>query len=102
MKKPDALNELLQELEAEAPHINVDIHRGSKVVVYSDNQSVTRNDGIDLTGREFALLAANSETIERFVEAVNGKSPSIVITGIEMPEEIVEALERNFIAVDEE
>jgi|SRR5579885_3165968 len=102
MKKPDALNELLQELEAEEPEISVDVHRGSKAVVYTDNTAVTRNDGVELTGKEFALLAANSETIERFVEALNGRAPSIVITGIEMPEEIVEALERNFVAVDEE
>lgn len=102
MKKPNALIELIQELEEEQPDSAVEIYRESKVVVYTSNEALNQSDGISLTGKEALLLLANADAVERFAETVGGKDASIVIANIDMPETIMEALERNFLAVDEE
>lgn len=102
MKKPSALTDLIQELQEEDDSSNVDIYSGSKATVYIDQSALKANDGIVLTGPECLVLLATAETVDRLAEALDNKQASIVIHNMDLPDDSLEALERNFIAVDED
>ncbi len=102
MKKPTALTDLIQELQDERDSSNVDIYKESHAVVYLDAKALSADDGIKLTGDECLVLLANAETVERLVETLDSKNASIVIHSMDLPDQTLEALERNFVAVDEE
>ena len=102
MKKPDALNQLLEELQEEGIRSEVDVRGTSKTLLYLNDEAATREDPIELSGAESALLFASDKTVARFVEALEDtEEASLVLTDVTLPDEMLELLERNFISVDE-
>jgi hypothetical protein len=102
MKKPTALTELIQELQDERNSSDVEACAESYAQVYLDAKSLSTNDGIKLTAEDCLVLLASAETVERLVEVLESKTASIMLYSLELPDRTLEALERNFVAVDEE
>jgi hypothetical protein len=102
MKKPNALEQLLEELQGEGIHSEVEVVKSSKAVIYPDDASAEAEDGIELTAKDCSLLFANLTTVERFLETLeDSQSASLALFDVNLPDSIVEELERNFVAVDE-
>lgn len=102
MKKPNALEQLLEELQGEGIHSDVEVVKSSKAVIYPDDASAEAEDGIELTAKDCFLLFANPTTVERFLETLeDSQSASLALFDVNLPDNIVEELERNFVAVDE-
>jgi len=102
MKKPNALAQLLEELQNEGIRSEAEVTNNSKAVIYPDDAAAEAEDGIELNSAECVLIFANRGTIERFVEAlVDSQSASLALFDINLPDALVEELERSFVAVDE-
>jgi len=102
MKKPSALNQLLEEMQGEGIHSDVDVVKTSKAVLYLSDEAAENEDGVELTGRECALLFANLTTVERFIDALeDADNASISLFDVGLSGAVLEELERNFVAVDE-
>lgn len=90
----------MEELENEG--VNTDVISTSKAIVYPDDDAAKVKDGIELSTSDCSLLFANSSTIERFLETLEDfQSPSLILFDLNLPDSIIEELERGFVAVDE-
>ena len=101
MKKPNALTQLLEDLQGEGHRSDVETVKTSKVIIYPTDESAENEDGIELTAKECALLFASTATIERMVDALESPDASLALFDVTVPGHILEELERNFVAVDE-
>ena len=102
MKKPEALVQLLEELEGENIESQVEVLREYKAMLYLTSDAASRNDAISLTGAECCLVFANEKTVERFLEAIaEPPDATLALFDVTLPSEIADLLERNFTAVDE-
>lgn len=101
MKKPNALVDLLQELQGDAVPSDVEVVRSSKAVIFPNDESAENEDGINLSPGECRTLFANPGTIERLVDALDSPDASLALFDVTVPNECLEALERSFVAVDE-
>lgn len=101
MKKPNALVELLAELQGENIPSDVEIVRSSKAVIFVNDEAAENDDGIELTAGDCKLLFASPGTVERLVEALESKDATLALFDVEVPGDSLEALERSFVAVDE-
>jgi len=101
MKKPAAIEQLIEELQGENPASSVDVNAHSFAILYPDVAAAKKEDGIELTAAECRLLFANSATVERLAEAINNKSASLVLNDLELSAEVLEDLESSFLTVDE-
>lgn len=97
MNKPIALVDLLKELEAEGPPVNVTILDGAYATLTDAEDETVR-----LTGEEAARLFDTPDSVERLAEALtDAESWSIEFHGLAVPSEVMDALERTFCTADE-
>lgn len=102
MKKPNALSQLIEDLQSEGIPTDVEVTKTSKAILYPDDEAAGRDDGIELTAHECRLLFANPSTVERLVDALeDSENASLALFDVELSGEVLEELERNFVAVDE-
>jgi len=102
MKKPNALSQLIEDLQGEGIHSDVDVTRTSKAVLYLDDEAAENEDGIELTANDCRLIFANLNTVERFIDALEDTdSASLNLFDVGVPSPVLDELERNFVAVDE-
>lgn len=102
MKRSCALSALLEELQGEGIHSEVEVFKNSKAVLYVDEEAATDEDGMEFTANECRLLFANPTTVERFLDALEEpQDASLALFDVTIPGPILELLERNFVAVDE-
>jgi hypothetical protein len=102
MKKPEALEQLLEELGTEKIESTVETVRESKAVVYMNDEAASSEDGIRLSKQDCMLLFASISTINRFFEALGDvDEASITLFDIMMPNDVLDSLETHFVAVDE-
>lgn len=98
MKKPEELTDLLVELKEEInrPSAGYETDRAAKVVVYIGRGSLT------LTPNEAIFLLHNANTVERFYESIGCPDDSgVELHGMEVSDEVKEALDYHFSTVDE-
>ena len=101
MKKPEALVNLLEELQNEAVSSDIVPIKTSKAVIYTDPDATDQEDGITLTGEQCQLVFANADTVDRLVDALNTEDASICLFDLPLSSSVMDAVERKFIAVDE-
>lgn len=101
MKKPNALADLLQELQGENIPSDVEVVQSSKAVIFPNDEAAENDDGIALSPSECRVLFANPGTIERMVDALDSPDATLALFDVTVPNECLEALERSFVAVDE-
>lgn len=102
MLRPNALAQLLEELQNEDIRSEAEVTNNSKAIIYPDDAAAEAEDGVELNSAECALIFANRGTVERLVEVLkDSQSASLALFDINLPDALVEELERNFIAVDE-
>lgn len=102
MKKPNTLSQLLEELQGEDIHTDVEVMKTSKAVVYLNDEAAENEDSIELTGKECSLLLANVATAERFIDALDGAGDAAIsLFDLTVSSPVLELLERNFNTVDE-
>lgn len=99
MKKPNALIQLLEELQGEAIHSDVEITKESKATIYLSDDA---DDGIELTGRECALLFASTSIVGRLLETLDSSNTSLLLHDLTVSENVFEALENGFSFVDDD
>lgn len=97
MKKPNALIELIQELQAENAGSDVEVIKTSKASISIDDPK----DEIELDALECTLLFARPATVARLAEALGTKDATLIIFDVGVSDDVTEALERNFATVDE-
>lgn len=101
MKKPEALVQLLEELQGESIRSDVEVTKASKAVIYIDAEAAANDDGIELSAKECGLLFANHSVVERLVDALNSGGATLTLFEIEVSPAALEQLERGFAAIDE-
>ena len=97
MKKPNALAELIQELQAENAGSDVEVIKTSKASIFVDDPK----DGIELSALECALLFASPAAVKRLAEVLDNKAATLILFDVGVSDDVAEALERNFATVDE-
>jgi hypothetical protein len=103
MKKPESLNELVDELRAEGVETRVEVLADAKAVIYLNQAAADADEGICLNPAECCLLFASTATVERLLEALdNPRHPSLVLCEVNVPDDIMDCLEHRFAAVDED
>ena len=101
MKKPNALVQLLEDLQSESIRSDVEVHKASKAIIYLTDASAVTDDGVELTSAECALLFAKVSIVERLLDALETSDASLALFDVTVPHPVLEALERGFVAVDE-
>ena len=102
MKKPEAIIQLLEDLHSEVINSSVETIAESKAVVYLDDEAATAEDGIRLSRQECLLLFSTVRSVDRFMEALGDPGEaSIALFELGLTPEVLDRLERRFIAVDE-
>jgi hypothetical protein len=101
MKKPNALVQLLEDLSSEHIQSDVDVVKTSKAVIYPNDEAAVAEDGIELSASECSMIFANSNTVERMIDAIEIDDASIALYDVGLSSHVLELLERSFVAVDE-
>ncbi len=103
MKRPVALAALLEELQAEGIHSDVEVFSHSKAVLYLDEEAAADEDGVELNANECRLLFASETTVERLLDALEDAqhSASLALFDVTVSSPVLELLECNLVAVDE-
>jgi len=104
MKKPTALDDLLQELRDDGtirrnPHVSP----VTMANIYLDGiEESDETEAIQLNSEECALILANEDTVERLAEALNHpKNASIHVLDLVLSPRLIGYLEANQFTVDE-
>ena len=101
MKIPNALAQLIEELKDEDFISGAETLKTSKAIIYPDDEAARAEDGITLNEQECRLLFADVSTVERMKDAIETKNASLALFDITVSSQVIEVLERSFIAVDE-
>ena len=101
MKKPNALVQLLEELQSEHIHSDVETVQSSKAIIYLTDEAAEAEDGIELNGKDCSRLFANASTVERLLDVIETDEASVALFDVNIPGHVLELLERNFVAIDE-
>lgn len=101
MKKPSALVQLLEELQSEHNHSDVETVQSSKAIIYLTDDAAEAEDGIELNGKECSRLFASPATVDRLLDVLETEEASLALFDVNIPGHILELLERSFVAVDE-
>lgn len=101
MKKPDALVQLLEDLQGESLRSEAETLKTSKAVIYLTDDAAREEDGVELSAKECSLLFANVSTVARLVDALEAPDATLSLFDVSVPGYVLEALERSFVAVDE-
>lgn len=98
MEKPQALNQLLEELRDEGVDDRAETSKTSHAKIYL----TAGGDPITLNKEECELLLGSPETVNQLLEALGEpKDAAIELHLVAVDEEVQDALERGFAAVDE-
>jgi hypothetical protein len=99
MKRPSAVDRLMDELEGEMIDSDVEIVKTSKMVICLNQEDKV---GFELTASECKLVLADADTAQRLIEALEHTSAaSVLLCDLWPDDEVMEVLEQNFNAVDE-
>jgi hypothetical protein len=102
MEKPAALLTLLEELKGEIRTSSVQTVDGSKVHIYLDGNAAAAEDPVILNRRDCEVLFDSAESIELVMKVLGRpKHASIELHEVELPQEVLDALEREFVSVVE-
>ena len=101
MKKPDALVQLLEDLQGESLRSEAETLKTSKAIIYLTDEAAREEDGVELSAKECVLLFASPATVERLVDALDAPDATLALFDVSVPGHTLEALERSFVAVDE-
>jgi len=102
MKKPEALVQLLEELRGESYVTSVETSKHSSAVIFIDDDSAGRDDGVKLDKEECELLFHSASTIDRLMEALGEpEGASLTLFSVEPALLVLDSIERRFVAVDE-
>ena len=101
MKKPNALVQLLEDLQGEGRRSDVETVKTSKAIIYPTDESAEAEDGIELTGKDCTLLFASRGTVERLMDALDAPDSTLALFDVTIPGHVLEAMERSFVAIDE-
>lgn len=100
MKKPEDLIQLIEDLEAETCDSSVETESGSHAVIHTEYTNDA--EGIMLSERECKLLFNSESSAEQLFEALGRPGEAtITLHSLVLEDDVIEALERNFAAVDE-
>lgn len=81
---------------------SVSFPKEAYAVVYPDADSYESEDGIRLAQEECELLFSTPDTVDMLLEALgNPEEASIIIHMLDMPSNVLDAIERRFSSVDE-
>ncbi len=98
MDKPQPLSQLLEDLRAEGVETNVETAKHSYAKIYLSAGA----DPITLNKEECELLLASADTVRQLAEALGEpKDAAIEFHLVGVDDEVQDALERTFAAVDE-
>ena len=101
MKKPEALEQLIEELGVEHRRSEVETTSDSSAIIHLDDSEDAPEAGIHLSARECRLLLADRSTVERLIEALDSPDASISLFDVTVSADVQDALERGFLSVDE-
>lgn len=102
MKQPETLTQLLEDMRGESIDSQVETTDESKAVIYLDEDANIDEDGITLSREECRHVFASEGAIERLFEAINDPpEATLALFDVIVPGQILDILERRFIAVDE-
>jgi hypothetical protein len=99
MKKPSDLVQLIEDLKAKVHDSSVGGDKSAKAVVHIDPEDEV---GVSLNFDECKLLLHSKRTVEQMHDAFGEPDEaSISISGLDLTQEVQDALERTFMSVDE-
>jgi hypothetical protein len=99
MKKPADLVQLIQDLKDEVHDSSVGTDKSSKAVLHLDPED---EKGIVLNADECKLLLHSENTVQQFHQALGEpEEASISLHNLDLGHEVLDALERTFMSVDE-
>lgn len=97
--KPTGVQQLLDDLKGESFRHSAEVGRDGKAVVYVNAEDEV---GITFTAEEAKLILDSPDTVDRLVDALtDADEPSICLFDITVSDDVRDALERMFTAVDE-
>jgi hypothetical protein len=100
MKKPANLVNLIEELGEEIHDSTVGVTKESRATIRLDPDN---EDGIKLSATDCKLLLHSSATVEQMMDALGVvDEASIELHELDLTHQVLESLERQFAAVDEE
>jgi hypothetical protein len=99
MKKPADLVQLIEDLKGEVHDSSVGGDKRSKAVVHIDPDDEV---GISLNFEECKLLLHSEDTVKQMHDAFGEpEEASVSLHALDLNQEVLDALERNFVSVDE-
>lgn len=99
MKKPADLVQLIEDLKSEVHDSSVGGDKHSKVVIHTEPDDEI---GISLNFEDCKLLLHSEKTVRQMHEALDEpEEASISIHGLDLNQDVQDALERTFMSVDE-
>ena len=102
MRRSNALSTLLEELQAEGIHSDVEVFKHSKAILYPDDEAADEEDGVEFNANECRLLFASPTTVERLLDTLeSAEGASLALFDVTVPGPVLELLECSLLAVDE-
>jgi hypothetical protein len=99
MKRPTDLVQLIEELKDEVHDSTVRADKTAKAVIHIDEDDET---GLAFTAEECSLLLHSEYTVKQMHEALGEpEEATISLYNLDLDQEVLDALERTFAAVDE-
>lgn len=99
MKKPADLVQLIEDLKSEVHDSSVGGDKRSKATVHIDPDDEV---GISLNFEECKLLLHSESTVKQMHDAFGEpEEASVSLHSLDLNQEVLDALERNFVSVDE-
>lgn len=106
MKKPNALEELIEDLKANPPTAstaaNLMLPKEAYAVVFPSADDCEDDDGIRLNADDCSVLFCTPATVDMLVDVLgNVDDASVLMHALDVSSEVLDALERSFSSVDE-
>lgn len=100
MKKPANLVNLIEELSEEIHDSTVGVTKESRATIRLDPEN---EDGIKLSANDCKLLLHSTHTVDQMMDSLGVvDEATIELHELDLTHQVLEALERQFAAVDEE
>jgi hypothetical protein len=102
MKKSESLTALLEDLKSEAISRDIVTSKTSEALIYLTEEDFDAENPIKFSAEECALVFSSPDTVERLLEALNYPiEATLCLVDLGLDHDIVDLLERKFVAVDE-
>jgi hypothetical protein len=100
MKKPADIVHLIEDLKDEVHDSSVGTDKSSKAVIHLDPED---ENGFTLNAEECKLLLHSEKTVRQMHEALDEpEEATISLHSLDVTQQVQDALERSFMAVDEQ